>query len=357
MRVAIVCPYDFGAFGGVQRVVGDLVERLRSGGDDAFAVGPGVTDELGVDVGRSVEIRGNGSMAPIALGPTVRRRVRAALTGCDVVHVHEPLMPVTSLAALGAGRPTVATFHAAVAPWTARLYRTLDGVGVRLLRDAALTAVSPSALAALPDAWSPVTIIPNGIDVASFRIDVRRVPGRIVMVGRDEPRKGIDVMLGAFGAIRSSFPEAELHVIGAERAAADGVVYHGRVRDREKRELLASSQIYVAPHLGGESFGIVLAEAMAAGCAVVASDLAAFRSVGGDAAEYFDVGDSASLAAEIRRLLSEPTTIDALSGAAEDRVQMFDWGLVIARYRALYERVANIGNAPGSVPFRAPEGE
>ncbi len=357
MRIAIVCPYDVGAFGGVQRVAVDLVERLRSGGDDAFAVGPGVSHELGVDVGRSVTIPGNGSMAPIALGLKVRRRVRAAVADCDVVHVHEPLMPMTSLAALGAGRPTVATFHAAVAPWTSRLYRALDGVGARLLRDAALTAVSPMAMAALPDAWAPVTIIPNGIDVASFRVGVPRIPGRIVMVGRDEPRKGIDVMLGAFGAIRSSFPEAELHVIGAERPAADGVVYHGRVRDREKRELLASSQIYVAPHLGGESFGIVLAEAMAAGCAVVASDLAAFRSVGGAAADYFDVGDSASLAHAVSRLLSAPTAIEALSNAGADRVQMFDWSLVVARYRAVYEQAANIGNVPGPVPFDVPEGE
>jgi phosphatidylinositol alpha-mannosyltransferase len=357
MRVAVVCPYDFGAFGGVQRVVADLVERLRSEGDEAFAVGPGVTDEMGVDVGRSVAVPGNGSMAPIALGPKVRRRVRAAVADCDVVHVHEPLMPMTSLAALGAGRPTVATFHAAVAPWTSRLYRTFDGVGGRLLGDAVLTAVSPMSMAGLPDSWAPVTIIPNGIDVASFRVDVPRVRGRIVMVGRDEPRKGIDVMLEALGVIRSSFPEAELHVIGAERPAADGVVYHGRVRDRVKRELLASAQIYVAPHLGGESFGIVLAEAMAAGCAVVASDLAAFRSVGGDAARYFGVGDAASLAREVRSLLATPRAIDAISNAGESRVQVFDWGLVVARYRAVYEQAANIGNVPGPVPFDVPEGE
>jgi phosphatidylinositol alpha-mannosyltransferase len=164
-------------------------------------------------------------------------------------------------------------------------------------------------------------------------------------------------MLEAFGVIRASFPEAELHVIGAARSAEDGVVYHGRVRDREKRELLASSQIYVAPHLGGESFGIVLAEAMAAGCAVVASDLAAFRSVGGDAARYFEVGDSASLASEVRSLFATPQAIVALSTAAVDRAQLFDWELIVGRYRAVYERVANIGNAPGSVPFDLPEGE
>ena len=357
MRVAVVCPYDFGAFGGVQSVVTDLVERLRSGGDDAFVVGPGVSDEMGVDIGRSVSIPGNGSQAPIALGPSVARRVRASVADCDVVHVHEPLMPMTSIAALGAGRPTVATFHAAVAPWTSRLYRALDGVGARLLRGAALTAVSPMAMAALPDAWAPVTIIPNGIDVSAFKIDVDRVPGRIVMVGRDEPRKGIDVMLEAFGTIRASFPDAELHVVGAERPSLDGVVFHGRVRDREKREILASSQIYVAPHLGGESFGIVLAEAMAAGCAVVASDLAAFRSVGGDAATYFGVSDVRALADEVVRLLAAPEEIEALSTAGAGRVEMFDWGRVVGRYRSVYEQVANIGNTPGSVPSEVPEGE
>ena len=357
MRVAVVCPYDLGSFGGVQSVAADLVTRLRSDGDDAFVVGPGVSDDLGVDIGRSFSVPGNGSQAPIALGPSVRRRVRAAVTDCDVVHVHEPLMPMTSLAALGAGRPTVATFHAAVPPWTSKLYRALDGIGIRLLRGAALTAVSPMAMAALPDAWSPVTIIPNGIDVTSFSVDVARVPGRIVMVGRDEPRKGIDVMLEAFGSIRASFPEAELHIVGADRPPLDGVVFHGRVRDREKREILASSQIYVAPHLGGESFGIVLAEAMAAGCAVIASDLAAFRSVGGDAATYFGVADTQALAEGLKRLLGEPLEIAALSSAGAARVNMFDWGRVAGRYRSLYEQVANIGNTPGSVPFVVPEGE
>lgn len=357
MRVAVVCPYDFGAFGGVQTVVSDLVRRLRSGGDDAFAVGPGVSADLGVDVGRAVRVPGNGSDAPIALGPMVRGRVREAVSDCDVVHVHEPLMPMTSTTALGAGRPCVATFHAAVAPWTARLYRALDGVGVRLLRNAALTAVSPLAVASLPDTWAPVTIIPNGIEVASFRMDVPKVPGRIAMVGRDEPRKGIDVMLRALPAIRAAHPAAELHVVGAERAPADGVVFHGRVRDREKREILASSQIYVAPHLGGESFGIVLAEAMAAGCAVVASDLAAFRSVGGDAARYVAAKDPAALAREVDRLLAAPSDIHTLSEAGADRVEMFDWSVIVARYRSMYETVANIGNTPGAVPFSAPEGE
>ena len=342
MKIAVVCPYDLGAFGGVQSVAVDLVSRLRSGGDQAILVGPGAQPDLGIDVGRSVTFPGNGSYAPIALGPRVRSRVRHAVADCDVVHVHEPFMPMTSIAALGSGRPCVATFHAASPPWATTLYRGFEAVGRRILRDAILTAVSPMAVAGLP--WGPVTIVPNGLDVGSFRLDVPRRPGRIVMVGRDEPRKGIDVMLAALPAIRAHHPDAELHVIGAVRPPADGVVFHGRVRDREKRELLASAQVYVAPHLGGESFGIVLAEAMAAGCAVVASDLAAFRSVGGDAVSYFAVADHSSLASQVNRLLSDPARIAEMSASGIKKVEAFDWSVVMGRYRALYEQVSSIGN-------------
>lgn len=342
MRVAIVSPYDVRSPGGVQSIALDLVARLRADGDDAILVAPGAEPALGVDVGRAVSIPGNGSNAPIALGPGVRRRVRQAVDDCDVVHVHEPMMPMTSIAALGCGKPTVATFHAAIAPWTATLYRRLESFGSRLLGNARLTAVSPMAMSGLPDSWAPVKIIPNGLDVASYRLDVPRVANRIVVLGRDEPRKGIDVMLAALPQIRASHPEAELHVIGAERRPMDGVVFHGRVRDREKRELLASAQVYVAPHLGGESFGIVLAEAMAAGCAVAASDLAAFRAVGGDAAVYFEVSDSPALARRVESLLSDSEHLTTMATRAASRVESFDWSAVIGRYRSLYEQASNI---------------
>jgi phosphatidylinositol alpha-mannosyltransferase len=344
MKIAVVCPYDLSSVGGVQTVAVDLVSRLRSGGDEAILVGPGVEPGMGVDIGRSVTVPGNGSYAPIAIGPGVRSNVRRAVGDSDVVHVHEPMMPMVSLAALGAGKPCVATFHAAAAPWTAALYRRFESVGSRLLRGAVITAVSPMAMAGLPDSWSPVTIVPNGIDVASFRLDVRREPGRIAMLGRDEPRKGLDVMLAALPSIRSTHPDVELHVIGAERAPIEGVVFHGRVRDREKRELLASAQVYVAPHLGGESFGIVLAEAMAAGCAVVASDLAAFRAVGGDGVSYFETANSSALASEVSRLITDQEARAELSGAGALRVQGFDWSTVVDRYRELYDRASSIGN-------------
>ena len=343
MKVALVCPYDLGSYGGVQSVTLDLVARLRSGGDEAFVVGPGADAAFGIDIGRSVNLPGNGSNAPIALGPRVRSRVRDALADVDVVHVHEPMMPRTSTAALGVAKPVVATFHAAVAPWTTSLYRRLERVGRRLLGSATLTAVSPTAMAGLPDSWAPVTIIPNGIDVESFQLHRPRVRGRIVVVGRDEPRKGLDVALQAFDEVRRTRPDTELHVIGADRRPIDGVVFHGRIGDGEKRELLASAEVYVAPHLGGESFGIVIAEAMAAGCAVVASDLSAFRSVGGEAVEYVAVSDVSAMASAITEILADEARRALMAQSAADRVRAFDWSVVVGRYRDLYERVANIG--------------
>lgn len=344
VRIAVVCPYAFDAPGGVQSIVTDLVNRLRAEGDDAFAVGPGTPSELGVDVGGSIAIPGNGSNAPVALNPAVRGRVRSVLADSDIVHVHEPMIPFVSTSALAVDVPTVATFHSAIAPWTVRFYRLLESVGSRMLGDATLTAVSAMALAGLPDSWAPVTIVPNAIDVAAFRLDVNKVEGRVVAVGRDDPRKGLDVLLEAWPAVIAVHPDAELHVIGAKRPAVDRVVFHGRVGDLEKREIVASSEVYVAPHLGGESFGIVLAEAMASGCAVVASDLAAFRSVGGEAATYVPVEDRRSIAAAVVGLLDDRSLISTLVARGFDRVGNYDWTHVLGGYRVLYESAANTRN-------------
>ena len=341
MRIAVVCPYGFDAPGGVQSIVTDLVQRLRVEGDDAFAVGPRVPDELGVDVGGSISLPGNGSNVPVALNPLVRGRVRSVLADVDVVHVHEPMIPFVSTSALASEAPTVATFHAAVAPWTATLYRRLEATGERMLHGATLTAVSATAMAGLPNSWAPVTIVPNAIDVGSFRLDVAKVSGRVVAIGRDEPRKGLDVLLDAWPSVLAVHPDAELHVIGADRAAQDHVVFHGRVHDREKREILASAEIYVAPHRGGESFGIVLAEAMAARCAVVASELLSFRSVGGDTVAYVPTENPEILASTVATLLTDHDRRAVMVDAGSARVEEFDWDRVLNRYRSLYETASN----------------
>lgn len=340
MRVAVVCPYDVASFGGVQTLAIDLVSRLNSEGDDAYLVAPGFTDSVPmVSVGKSTTIPGNGARSPIALGPAARRNTRLAVAGADVVHVHEPLMPQVSLAALTAGRPAVATFHADIAPWTSRLYSRLEGLGARLLGSAVITAVSSVAEAGLPSSWSPVTIIPNAIDVGSFEMDVDRIPHRVVFVGRDDPRKGLDVLISAWPEIRDRCRHAELHVIGSSREPIAGVTWHGRLSDQAKREVLASASVYAAPNLGGESFGIILAEAMAAGCAVVASDLPAFRAVTEDTAKLVPVSHPAQLAHAISGLLTDTTARETIAQRGRQLVRRFDWSEVVDQYRREYRNV------------------
>ena len=180
-------------------------------------------------------------------------------------------------------------------------------------------------------------IIPNAIDVPAYQVDVERLSNRISFLGRDEPRKGLDIALDAFEMVRADCPDAELVVMGASRPGAPaGVTFKGFVESPEKHQILASSSIFIAPNTGGESFGIVLAEAMAAGCAVVASELSAFQDVVGDDAVLVPVGDSAALGSAIIGLLADPASRDRLGQAGRTRVGRFDWSLVLGQYRQAY---------------------
>lgn len=345
MRVAVACPYDLRRPGGVQQQVRGLVEGLRRRGEEAWLVGPGVPDDLGMSVGGSVVIPGNRSRSALAVGPRVAERVRRAVRGADVLHVHEPFMPLVSLAALRTPVPTVATFHAAPPRWVQRLYGVLRGAGGRLLRDAVLTAVSPTAAEAVPSAWGRPEIVPNAIDVRSYAAPVERDGTRVAFVGRDEPRKGLDVLRRAWPLVRAHHPTAELVVAGAGGEDGEGVRYRGRVTEEEKRRLLGSAGIFVAPNLGGESFGVVIVEAMAAGCAVVASDLAAFRAVAGPAAVYAPRADPAGLAACLVELLDDVEKRTRVALAGRERVGRYDWEVVLGeyldRYRLALERATS----------------
>lgn len=337
MRVALVCPYDLGAPGGVQQVVTELADRLRAAGDEAIVVGVGSGV---VGVGRPVTVRANGSAVPLALSPGAVTRVRAALAESDVVHVHEPFVPVVGWAALGVGLPTVATFHASPARWTRGLYRVFAPLGRRALAGAALSAVSPVAAAALPDSWGEVSIIPNGVDTGSYLPGIEPIAGRVAFLGRDDHRKGLDVLLAAWPAVRRTRPDATLVVMGAERAEVlPGVAFMGRVGEGTKRRLLAESAVFVAPHLGGESFGIVLVEAMAARCAVVATDLPAFRHVLGGAGTFVPPGDAEALAGAVVALLDDPAEAARRIAAGSRRATTFEWSEVVAAYRRLYALV------------------
>lgn len=350
MRIGVVCPYDIGRPGGVQQLSGELTARLRDMGEDVVFVGAGESwfeggpglDDVTIPVGRSTSIRANESLVPLRLNPIGWRRVRRALEGVDVIHVHEPLAPMVGWMALSIAKPTVATFHADPPAWVPYVYRYAPWVAGRL-RDSTITAVSPTAATALPSGWGEPHIVPNAIDVASYQLTVDREDLRVAFLGRDEPRKGLSVLLDAWPTVHSRYPDSELVVMGADRGDdRPGVRFTGPVSGEEKRRLLASSRVFVAPNLGGESFGIVVIEAMAAGCAVVASDLPSFLDVtGGDSAVHVPKGDGSALAAAISDLLGDGPTAMALGEAGRERAQRYDWPVVVEEYRRLYAKAGS----------------
>lgn len=361
-RVAMVSPYDIDVPGGVQGHVRHLADHLRAAGDEVTVVAPGRRSRSGIEaVGRSIGIPFNDSVAPITLDPLAVRRVRAALADLrpDVVHVHEPAVPIVSLAAATWGRAaTVATFHA----WsdTARAYRTLRPVLGRALRGLdARIAVSSAAAAfhgrALGLAPGRFQVIPNGVDVARFA-DARPFPSvarpNLVFVGRLEPRKGLQDLVRAFVLLKADHPDLRLYVVGdgpeRDRCQAllptrlrSDVVFLGRVDDDEVPRVLASASVFVSPARGGESFGIVLAEAMAAGAPLVASDLPGYRSVATDGvnARLVPPRDPGALAKAIGLMLANPAMAAALADQARHDVERLDWPVVAARVRAVHDRV------------------
>ena len=339
MRVGLVSPYDLTAPGGVQAQVRDLADRLNLAGDEVTVVAPRLPDDVsGLEVGPVVRVPGNGSVAPISLMPGMRRRMRAVAGNVEVLHIHEPFMPLVGWSALALDLPRVATFHADSPAWVRGVYRRYRASLERKLGGAVLTAVSSVAAAALPSSWAP-QIIPNGIEVGRFGTKQDRSVSRVAVLGRDERRKGLDVLLHAWPSILERHTGAELIVMGARRDHAPaGVVYKGRVSEEEKRAQLTSSAVLVAPNTGGESFGIIIAEAMAAGCAVVASDLPAFRDVLGDHGVLVPVGDEAAVADAVVGLLNDPDLAGQIGARAQTAASRFDWARVVDAYRSCYRQ-------------------
>lgn len=340
MKIAVVCPYAFDAHGGVQDQVARIVGWARSAGNDAWAVAPGSGGPDGTrHVGRYRNLPVNRSKAPISLDLRVRSRVAAAVDDADVVHIHEPFMPMVSLGAvLGDTPPKVGTFHADPGRIARFAYRA-GGFALRRLarRLAVVTAVSEVAAGAIRGFTDP-RIVPNGIDLEGYAPgEVERVPGRVVFVGRDDPRKGLDLLIGAWDLVHDANPGSTLRVVGTDRPDAGGVAFLGRVSEERKAAELAAATVMVAPNLGGESFGIVVLEGLASGCAVVASDLDAFRAVAGDAAVYVPVGDGPALAAAIGAMLAAPVRIADLGAAGLERSRRFGRDQVLGGYLEAYQ--------------------
>lgn len=370
MKIGIVCPYSFASPGGVQAHVQDLARELMRRGHSVSVLAPLDGSEAPswvVDAGRTMAWSYNGSVARLNMGPRALRSVRKWLRqgNFDVVHVHEPITPSIGLLTLLCARsPVVATFHTAQARSIAR--RAVAGAANLAMRKlAARIAVSAEAKRTLLRYHGgDASVIPNGVVVADFataqpnpRWQQRPDAPTVVFLGRlDEPRKGLAVLAGAVEGVLARHPGARFLIAGRGQATqaraslakfGQSVEFLGGVSDAEKNSLLKGATIYVAPQLGGESFGIVLVEAMAAGTYVLASDIPAFRAVlaDGELGGLFPVGESAALTEAICASLDDAAARSAIAKAGHAAAAQYDWGQVTDRIESVYREAS--GRAAG----------
>lgn len=363
MRIGQVCPYSLDVPGGVQNHVRELTESLQARGCTVSVLAPSSDGSplppYVVPAGRAVPVPYNGSIARLTFGPRSMARARRWLRegDFDVLHVHEPTTPSLSLLALWAAEgPVVATFHTAtrrsraMAASAGLLRPALEKISARI-------AVSEPARATLAaHIGGPSVVIPNGLFVERFRCADRdpRLAGErgtVLFLGRfDEPRKGLPVLLEAFGTVAEARPGVRLLVAGrgdaevarqlVEPRHRAAITWLGEVDDTTRTRLLVTADVFVAPNTGGESFGLVLLEAMAAGVPVVASDIEAFRQVCEDQryGALFRSGDSTDLARVVLAALTDDAA--RLRAAAAARAAWrYDWSRVTTQVLGVYESV------------------
>ncbi len=339
MKVAIISPYDLGLPGGVQDQAIRLSGWLDRLGHDSVLIGPGeVGPEGAVLLGSTRTIKANRAATPIALNPRFSKKLKEAVADADVVHIHEPLMPLVSTAATSIKtHPTVGTFHADPPTWARIGYRVGSSVWRKAINrlDVVTTVSHVSGSAISP--FVSARVIPNGIDVADYSSGVK-FPYRVAFLGRDDERKGLQVLLDAWPSVLAAVPEAELRVIGANRDEEhERVTFLGRVDGADKATQLGSAAVFCAPNLGGESFGIVVAEGMASGCAIVASAIPAFVGVLGDSGVLTPPGNPGSLAEALVSVLSDRELLESKQHAALGAVARFDGSIVAGQYVGAYE--------------------
>ncbi|MEE8666502.1 MAG: glycosyltransferase family 4 protein [Bifidobacterium mongoliense] len=373
LRIGIISPYSFETPGGVQFHIRDFARQLRSRGHHVEVLAPGrrTTDmPLWVDTnGTSFSIPYNGSIARLSYfgfaGAQTRRWVEQG--GFDILHLHEPEAPSLSHKPLVMRHhpPLVGTFHSAfdTYPRALRCFEPYLRRYLAPLDQAICVSEAARSIARhyLPTAV-PTQVIPNGIDRAEFLgahanpdwtgTSTRPTIGFLGRMG--EERKGFAVFAEAARTILERVPNARFLCAGDGSEAGRRIVRHhdadgrllrhfeflGRLSDADKARFYRSLSVYVAPQLGGESFGIVLVEAMSASCPVVASDLDAFRAVGGDdhTVSLFETGRAQGCAGAILALLSDDERRTALGRAGASRSEAFDWSSVTDAVLGVYAR-------------------
>nr|WP_055505565.1 glycosyltransferase family 4 protein [Nonomuraea pusilla] len=368
MRIGIVCPYTWDVPGGVKQHIDDLAQALMAQGHDVSVIAPAADDEelppYVTGAGRAVPVPYNGSVARMSFGFLSAARVRRWVrTGeFDVLHIHEPLIPSLGVLACWAAKgPIVATFHAsfsrsrAIAVAEPLLRSALEKLTGRI-------AVSDAARKSLVEQFGgDAVLIPNGVTVSRYAraepLDGWGPDGRTIgFLGRmDEERKGLPILLEAFDALAAERPGLKLLIAGpgdekdvyerVRRDFHDRVTVLGMVSEADKIRAYHSVDVFCAPNTRGESFGIVLAEAMASGATVLASDIPAFRKVLGEgqAGALFSNGDPASLAREAAALLDAPERRAKLAEEALVAVRKYDWSTVARDVVRVYETVTTGG--------------
>lgn len=359
-RIGIVCPYGWDTPGGVQAHIADLATYLISQGHFVSVLAPSSSDEglpdFVVNAGKPLAIPYNGAVARILFGPLAFARVRTwiAQNDFDLLHLHEPAIPsISLLACFAAEGPMVGTFHA-----SAKRQKAIFAIGPILEpvieKLTARIAVSEAARATLTEHLeTDAVVVPNGIyakRLAGGKINPEWSGETIGFIGRfEEPRKGLQLLVAALPTILNQNPSARVIVAGPGDAQRflENVPPHlqskftflGRISESEKADFLHSIGVYVAPNTGGESFGIILAEALAGGAAVVASDIPAFDALLGSGAygTLFKSEDSNSLAVEINKLFADDDRRNQLRTAGKAYAQNFDWEVVAERIYDVYE--------------------
>jgi phosphatidyl-myo-inositol alpha-mannosyltransferase len=362
IRIGMVCPYGWDTPGGVQTHIRDLTQHLIDEGHYVSVLAPISDDSIShedyvVNAGKPISIPVNGSVARVIFGPIASSRAKqwVASGDFDLLHLHEPAIPSLSLLACSAAEgPLVGTFHVST-PKKKAIYAIGPILEPIVEKLTARIAVSELARSTLKDHFeTDAVVIPNGIDgqkfsnakvLAEFSGDYT-----VGFIGRfEEPRKGLQVLLDSLPIVARFIPNVKYLIAGPgdskdflkeiDPQLRNRVKFLGRLTDEDKASFLKSIKIYVAPNTGGESFGIILTEALSAGTAVVASDIPAFKAVleNGEAGALFINEDSEDLARTLVSMLKDDVKRNRLASNGKLSAQKYDWQVVAEQIESVYE--------------------
>ena len=362
IRIGMVCPYGWDTPGGVQSHMRDLAEYLIGEGHFVSILAPISDDAVSfedyvVNAGKPISIPVNGSVARVLFGPLASSRAKQWIASgdFDLLHLHEPAIPSLSLLACSAAEgPLVGTFHVST-PKKKAIYAIGPILEPIVEKLTARIAVSELARSTLKDHFdTDAVVIPNGIDGQKYaNAPITKEfsgPNTIGFMGRfEEPRKGLQVLIDSLAIVARFVPDVKYLIAGPGDSdefvknlnpqLQNRITFLGRLSDRQKESFLKSVEIYVAPNTGGESFGIILTEALSAGTAVVASDIPAFKAVleNGEVGAFFRNEDSSDLAKVIVALLRDDARREKLATNGKLSAQKYDWQVVAEQIESVYE--------------------